>query len=78
MSIFKNFFKKSSDTDLIAGTGNERSKYMPDEKPPLDEEFIHNFQHQGGRFLYAIDETEILQTFEVILVEHYYFEHDRL
>ncbi|MFB0905065.1 MAG: LUD domain-containing protein [Nonlabens sp.] len=78
MSIFKNFFKKSSDTDLIAGTGNERSKYMPDEKPPLDEEFIHNFQHQGGRFLYAIDEKEIQQHFEDILVEHDYFEKDIL
>jgi L-lactate utilization protein LutB len=78
MSIFKNFFKKSSDTDLIAGTGTERSKYMPDEKPPLDEEFIHNFQHQGGRFLYAIDEKEIQQHFEDILVEHDYFEKDIL
>jgi L-lactate utilization protein LutB len=78
MSIFKKFFKKSSDSDPIAGPGKERSKYMPDEKPPLDEEFIHNFQHQGGRFLYAIDEKEVQQHFEDILVEHDYFEKDIL
>jgi L-lactate utilization protein LutB len=78
MSIFKKFFKKSSDSDPNAGPGKERSKYMPDEKPPLDEEFIHNFQHQGGRFLYAIDEKEVQQHFEDILVEHDYFEKDIL
>jgi hypothetical protein len=78
MSIFKRFFKKTSDSDPIAGSNEERSKYMPDEKPPLDEEFIHNFQHQGGRFLYAIDEKEIQQHFEDILVEHDYFEKDVL
>lgn len=78
MSIFKNFFKKSSDSDSIESSGKERSKYMPDEKPPLDEEFIHNFQHQGGRFLYAINENEIKEHFEDILVEHDYFEKDVL
>ncbi|OUS20014.1 lactate utilization protein B/C [Nonlabens dokdonensis] len=74
MSIFKKLFGKSSDSEPVKGSNKERSKYMPDEKPPLDEEFIHNFQHQGGRFLYAIDEKEIKQHFEDILVEHDYFE----
>jgi hypothetical protein len=78
MSIFKRLFKKTSDSDPVVGSNEERSKYMPDEKPPLDEEFIHNFQHQGGRFLYAIDEKEIQQHFEDILVEHDYFEKDVL
>ena len=74
MSIFKKFFKKSTESKPVEGSGQERSKYMPEEKPPLDEEFIHNFQHQGGRFLYAIDEKEIQQHFEDILVEHDFFE----
>lgn len=77
MSIFKKIFKKSFDSDDDDGKITaDRSKYMPDEKLPLDEQFIHNFTQQGGRFLYAIDENEIQQHFEDILVEHDYFETD--
>ena len=47
---------------------------MPEEKLPLDEQFIHNFTKQGGRFLYAVDEQEVQQHFEDILVEHDFFE----
>jgi L-lactate utilization protein LutB len=76
MSIFRNIFKKSSGSDEKSRTGADRSKYMPEEKLPLDEQFIHNFTQHGGRFLYAIDENEIHKHFEDILVEHDFFETD--
>jgi L-lactate utilization protein LutB len=76
MSIFKNIFKKSPDSDDNSRKDSDRSKYMPEEKLPLDEQFIHNFTQHGGRFLYAIDENEVQQHFEDILVEHDYFETD--
>jgi hypothetical protein len=41
---------------IKAGTGVDRSKYMPEEKLPLDEQFIHNFTQHGGRFAYAVSE----------------------
>jgi hypothetical protein len=76
MNIFKNIFKKSFDSGNKNRTSTGRSKYMPDEKLPLDEQFIHNFTQHGGRFLYAVDENEIQQHFEDILVEHDFFETD--
>jgi L-lactate utilization protein LutB len=75
MSIFKKLFKKSFESDS-SGQRPSRSKYMPEEKLPLDEQFIHNFTHQGGRFLYAVNEQELQQHFEDILVEHDFFETD--
>ncbi len=76
MGIFKKFFNKSSDSDDESRKNADRSKYMPEEKLPLDEQFIHNFTQHGGRFLYAINETELQQHFEDILVEHDFFETD--
>ncbi|WP_194851056.1 LUD domain-containing protein [Nonlabens antarcticus] len=76
MSIFKKIFKKSTYTDDRSRKDADRSKYMPEEKLPLDEQFIHNFTQHGGRFLYAVDENEVQQHFEDILVEHDFFETD--
>ena len=76
MSIFKKIFNKASDSDENKRKDADRSKYMPEEKLPLDEQFIHNFTQHGGRFLYAIDENEVQQHFEDILVEHDFFETD--
>jgi len=74
MSIFKKLFKKDKDPSESGQTSSDRSKYMPEEKLPLDEQFIHNFTRQGGRFLYAVNEAEVQQHFEDILVEHDFFE----
>ncbi len=74
MSIFKKIFGKTADKEDTGKSTSERSKYMPEEKLPLDEQFIHNFTQQGGRFLYAVDENEVQQHFEDILVEHDFFE----
>ncbi|MEO9503121.1 LUD domain-containing protein [Nonlabens ulvanivorans] len=74
MSIFKKLFKKSSDSESSQNKDTGRSKYMPEEKLPLDERFIHNFTSQGGRFLYSLDESEVQANFEDVLVEHDFFE----
>lgn len=74
MSIFKKLFKKSTDSESTQHSDTERSKYMPEEKLPLDERFIHNFTTQGGRFLYSLDENEVHANFEDVLVEHDFFE----
>lgn len=74
MSIFKKLFNKSSDSESSQNSDGERSKYMPEEKLPLDERFIHNFTTQGGRFLYSLDENEVQANFEDILVEHDFYE----
>ncbi|AZQ45032.1 LUD domain-containing protein [Nonlabens ponticola] len=76
MSIFKKLFNKSTDSESQSGKAKGRSKYMPEEKLPLDEQFIHNFTQQGGRFLYAVDENQLQDHFEDILVEHDFFETD--
>lgn len=74
MSIFRKLFRKVSVSSETGKDSTDRSKYMPEEKLPLDEQFIHNFSKQGGRFLYAVDEKEVQQHFEDILVEHDFFE----
>lgn len=74
MSIFKKLFKKSTDSESSQRGDAERSKYMPEEKLPLDERFIHNFTTQGGRFLYSLDENEVKANFEDVLVEHDFYE----
>jgi hypothetical protein len=78
MNIFKRLFNKNPSDQQDKGSDQERSRYMPEKKLPLDEEFISNFQNQGGRFLYAVDEKEIQLHFEDILVEHDYFEKEVL
>ncbi|PQJ19308.1 MULTISPECIES: LUD domain-containing protein [Nonlabens] len=76
MGIFGKFFKKSTESDESKSTDNERSKYMPEKKLPLDEQFFHHFIQQGGRLLYSVSEEEIQANFEDILVEHDFFEKD--
>lgn len=76
MSIFKKLFQKNSDSDSKKSIQEERSRYMPDVKLPLDERFTHNFTAQGGRFLYCINEQEVHKSFDDILIEHDYYEKD--
>lgn len=78
MSIFKKLFNKNSGSESNQNGDEERSKYMPDKKLPLDERFIHNFTTQGGRFLYCINEDEVQKNYDDILLEHDYYEKDVL
>ncbi|MDP5077543.1 MAG: lactate utilization protein [Nonlabens sp.] len=74
MSIFDKLFGKNKASENEDRAGDERSKFMPDDKLPLDEQFIHHFTKQGGRLLYSLNEEEIQAHFEDIMVEHDFFE----
>lgn len=56
--------KKSSDNK------DEASKFMPIEKPPIDELFMINFKKNGGKFIYCEDKNELLENFGNILKEN--------
>ncbi len=68
MSIFKRLLglksKKSSDNDA------DDNKFMPSEKPPIDELFMINFKKNGGKFIYCENKTELLENFNAILKEN--------
>jgi hypothetical protein len=48
----------------------EKSKYMPAEKPPIDELFMNNFIDNGGKFIYCESKNELLENFKLILKEN--------
>jgi len=50
------------------------SKYFPEERPPMDEEFVLNFRKNGGKFLYCEDMNEVYEMFNSILLENDWFE----
>lgn len=62
MSFFKKLFGKSS---------TEETEIKKQEvKLSLDDLFVHNFVSKGGKFLYCINEKEILQNLTKILLEN--------
>jgi len=68
MSFFKRLLgiqEKKSDTKK-----SDKSKFMPIEKPPIDELFMLNFKKNGGKFIYCENKDELLQNFKNILLEN--------
>ena len=60
MSLFRKIFGFSNvSQDQIQN--DERSKYMPEIKLPIDERFTINFKANGGKFLYCEDLNEVNQ-----------------
>lgn len=70
MSLFRKIFgfKPESTEDELKP--NERGKYMPEIKLPIDEKFTINFKANGGKFLYCIDLDEIFESLENIVQEN--------
>ena len=69
MSLFRKIFGLSKDShDEIQN--QERSKYMPEIKLPIDERFTINFKANGGKFLYCEDLNEVNQNLDSILKEN--------
>ncbi|WP_242134610.1 LUD domain-containing protein [Aestuariivivens marinum] len=71
MSLFRKIFgfkSENKDEELIKS--NERGKYMPEIKLPIDERFTINFKANGGKFLYCENLDEIFQNLQNILVEN--------
>ncbi|MGJ8594006.1 MAG: LUD domain-containing protein [Aquaticitalea sp.] len=69
MSLFRKIFGlKDSEGDNIKN--EERGKYMPEIKLPIDEKFTINFKANGGKFLYCENMQEIQTNLRDILKEN--------
>lgn len=70
MSLFRKIFGKKSDSEQKEIKSDDRGKYMPEIKLPIDERFTINFKANGGKFLYCEDLNEVFKNLESILVEN--------
>lgn len=70
MSLFKKIFGSKADETEKESKSNERGKYMPEIKLPIDEKFTINFKANGGKFLYCDDLDEIFVNLENIIEEN--------
>ncbi|MFD1614913.1 LUD domain-containing protein [Gelatiniphilus marinus] len=70
MSLFRKIFGSKSSSSQDELKSNERGKYMPEIKLPIDERFTINFKANGGKFLYCEDLNEILQNLQYIIDEN--------
>lgn len=70
MSLFRKLFGKKSEQTEEHIPNQERGKYMPEIKLPVDERFTINFKANGGKFLYCENFEEVKQSFNAILTEN--------
>ena len=70
MSLFRKIFGPKSSDSQERIENDERSKYMPDIKLPIDERFTINFKANGGKFLYCENFDEVDQNLALILEEN--------
>ena len=75
MNLFKKLFSirdpKSTDDSEEPFA---KSKYMPDEELPVDEQFMLNFREKGGKFLYCENIKEAFESFDQILLENNWYD----
>jgi len=70
MSLFRKLFGSKSKQSEDEIQSEERSKYMPEIKLPIDERFTINFKANGGKFLYCEDLNEVYSNLESIITEN--------
>lgn len=70
MSIFRNIFRSKSNKDKEEISNDNRGKYMPKIKLPIDESFTINFKANGGKFLYCENLFEVNENIAHILEEN--------
>lgn len=70
MSLFRKIFGKKSEQTEEDIPNQERGKYMPEVKLPVDERFTINFKANGGKFLYCENLEEVKESFNAILDEN--------
>lgn len=70
MSLFRKLFGGKSQSSEENVPHDERGKYMPDIKLPIDEKFTVNFKENGGKFLYCDTIEEVYNSLENILEEN--------
>lgn len=69
MNLFKKIFGSKPETDKDLKP-EERGKYMPEIKLPIDERFTINFKANGGKFLYCDNINEVFENLENIIDEN--------
>jgi len=74
MSLFRKIFGSKSEKSEEELKSNERGKYMPDIKLPVDERFTINFKANGGKFLYCENLHEIFNSLGQIIEENSWHE----
>ena len=70
MSLFRKIFGSKSDRSGKELKSDNRGKYMPEIKLPIDEKFTINFKANGGKFLYCENLNEIFQNLDHIIAEN--------
>jgi len=70
MNFFSRIFGSKSNGSDEEIRANDRGKYMPELKLPLDEMFTINFKANGGKFLYCDDLNEVFENFNNIVEEN--------
>ena len=70
MSIFKNIFRSKSNKKKEEISNDNRGKYMPQVKLPIDESFTINFKANGGKFLYCENLNEVFENTNLIFQEN--------
>ncbi len=78
MSLFRKIFGLKPDESTEDVKSNERGKYMPEIKLPIDEKFTINFKANGGKFLYCENLNEIYNNLESIIEENNWTDKDTL
>ncbi|MBU3821113.1 lactate utilization protein [Flavobacteriaceae bacterium XHP0103] len=69
MNLFRKIFGSKPETEKDLKP-EERGKYMPEIKLPIDERFTINFKANGGKFLYCDDLNEVLENLDYIIDEN--------
>lgn len=70
MNLFKKIFGSKSKQSENEIKSDNRGKYMPDLKLPIDEKFTINFKANGGKFLYCDDLNEVFLNYTNIVQEN--------
>ena len=70
MSLFRKIFGSKSERSDDELKSNDRGKYMPEIKLPIDERFTINFKANGGKFLYCENLNEIYENLDHIIDEN--------
>ena len=74
MSLFRRLLNPRRKKQESPSENPKVSKYFPEERPPMDEEFVLNFRENGGKFLYCEDMNEVYEVFNSILLENDWYE----
>ena len=70
MSLFRKIFGSKSESSGEELKSDNRGKYMPEIKLPIDERFTINFKANGGKFLYCENLNEVFENLDYIIAEN--------